>query len=252
MLCTTIAISMALSGSVLGQEAGADKLTPSEARALIQQWVQTERMITEEKADWKIEREQLNDLIKLYETEMALLKDEVEKAGESHVELDKEKATLESEVKQMRADRRKLGLKVRDISKRMLEVSARFPKPLKDLLSADLYTLESVEDETQMRDGVVALANILKEAGRFNRAVYFSEEMQALEDGEKRQLQVLYLGLGRAYFVSGDKAGVGMPGADGWQWSIREGIDNRVKTTIRVFKKSSQAGLVKLPVEVKP
>lgn len=253
MLRSTLIICLSLSALGHGQEKQEEEtISPAAARAMIQEWVQTERMISEEKEGWEIEREQLNDLINLYETELGLLKAEVEKAGESHVELDKEKATLESEVKQMRAERRKLANKVVELSARMVKISNNFPQPLKDLVSADIDTLSLVQGETEMRDGVVALSNVLKQAGRFNRAVTYSEEMQQVEGDGQRQLQVIYMGLGRAYFLSGKKAGIGTPSADGWKWSEREDISKQVTNVIRIFKKTAQPGLVKLPVEVKP
>lgn len=253
MLRTTLFTCLSLATLVHGQEVQKEEaISPAAARALIQEWVQTERMITEEREGWVIEREQLNDLIKLYEAEVNLLKAEVEKAGESHQELDKEKAALEADVKLMRADRRKLASKVVELSARMVKISNNFPKPLKDLVAADLDQLAKVEGESDMRDGVVSLSNVLKQAGRFNRVVTYSEEMQEVEGSGKRQLQVIYIGLGRAYFLSGKTAGIGTPSGSGWKWTEREDIHKQVSSVIKIFKKTAQPGLVKLPVEVKP
>ena len=48
-------------------------------------------------------------------------------------------------------------------------------------------------------------------------------ELRKNQSGAEVQAQVIYVGLAQAYFVdpSGEFAGVGSPGEDGWKWSIK-------------------------------
>lgn len=237
---------MALLSGVNAEEA---KMSPAQARALIEQWVTTERLISEEQNDWEVEQARLQELIELYKAEIELLSEEVKKAGETTQDADAEQVKMKGELETFQAERRAFQKRTKQQAARLVALSKRFPQPLRMQLREKLSVLES---GGKSRDLLLAMLDVLQQTGTFNRIVTVSEEQQQLEDGEKRQLRVLYMGLGQAYFVSGKKAGIGKPGADGWVWTERDGLAPSVKRAIAVFEKTAQVGLVELPVEVKP
>ena len=71
-------------------------------------------------------------------------------------------------------------------------------------------------------------------------------------NGTQVRVQVLYLGLAQALYVSksGRLAGVGRPGPDGWIWERNNKIANDVTRAIRVFRDETIPSLVNLPVEL--
>ena len=70
--------------------------------------------------------------------------------------------------------------------------------------------------------------------------------------GARRQCDVLYLGLARAFAVSSDGswAAVGTPGAGGWTWTPRPDLAARVRQAIDINKRERPAALVSLPVGI--
>ena len=54
---------------------------PESSRELIRQWVQTERIISEEKSAWQVEKQQMQELLGIYQQELKLLDEELNQAG---------------------------------------------------------------------------------------------------------------------------------------------------------------------------
>jgi hypothetical protein len=61
------------------------------------------------------------------------------------------------------------------------------------------------------------------------------------------------VGLGAGYFVNdaGDFAGIGSPGANGWEWTPKPEVASQVKEAIRIYRNEHPAALVSLPVTIK-
>ena len=60
------------------------------------------------------------------------------------------------------------------------------------------------------------------------------------------------IGLGQAYYVtvSGDRAGVGSPGDDGWTWTANDALAPDVQMAIKVLKSEEKPTYVSLPAAV--
>jgi len=238
---------LVVAGSLHGQSK--DELSPVQAQALIQEWVKTERLLSEEVQDWEAQRENLNDLLELYEKEISLLTEESKAAGESVEAEDKERVRLKSEVEARRAERAVWSKQVVKLSERMLNLSRLFPEPLQEMVGEDLAVLAGVKDEKQLREGLVAVVSVLKQAGNFNRVVTVKEQV-SVSEGKSRMMKVMYLGLGYAYYVSGDVGGVGRYDGKKWVWEERDGMASKVSKALAIFNGTAQPELVELPVEV--
>ena len=66
-------------------------------------------------------------------------------------------------------------------------------------------------------------------------------------------MKVVYFGLGAAYAVneSGDFALVGMPTAEGWSFSERNDLAEKIKTMVDVLNGDVDAQFVELPIDLK-
>ncbi len=222
-----------------------------QAKELIRQWVATERLLGEEVNVWREEKAQVNELLKLHTTELKLLNEELAKTGRSVVEIDKRKAELEAKVSDGLETRTKLRQFLLELKPRVIALEKRFPEALKLQVEESFTTLESINDETSVRDILQATVNVLEQASSFNESVYQRSESVTI-GAETWNAEVVYLGLGRAFFYVGSKAGVGKVGADGWVWTRNDEIFDEVKKAVEVFKKQRQPQLVELPIQVKP
>ena len=242
-------VSVGFCGMSFGQELPTQQQSPAKTKVLIQEWVKTERLISEESKAWSIEQEQLKELMGLYETEISLIQQELEAAGEVTTSLDEKTEQLKKKAALFEQERSALKGRLKKQRVRLLRMVSHFPQPLQQQIERETVTLEA-EDST-LRENASAMLQVVKAAGQFNRTVSYSEEMQSVGTaGEKRQLRVLYLGLARAYYLSGDTAGTGQPAAGGWKWAVNDEIRPAVKKAIAVFQKTARPELVILPVEV--
>ncbi len=235
------------------------EVNPSNSRELIRQWVQTEHIISEEKTSWQVEKQQMQDLLEIYQQELKLLNEELNVAGSSADLIDENKEKLESGLAQYREAKQILRSSMASLVPRMQKLIGRFPAPLVEELSSDIDLISSPEALDKSRDVLKSIIAILNAAGSFNRTLTLADETRTLANGKKITVSVLYLGLCRAYYAAdvGPLAGTGMPAATaatgeigGWLWTEDGDIADQVRRTIAVHKKSAQPQLVELPVQL--
>ena len=63
-------------------------------------------------------------------------------------------------------------------------------------------------------------------------------------------MKTLYYGLAGAYFTndSGNYAGTGIPGNDGWKWTENAAISGNIIDLIKTYEGAREATFVRLPV----
>jgi hypothetical protein len=229
------------------------EVDPSKSRELIKQWVQTERLISDEKTSWQVEKQQMQDLLEIYKKELTLLSEELDAAGGAAELIDVNKEKLESDLTQYREAKRVLRSSMAGLVPRMQSLSKRLPEPLQEELRVDVEFINTDAALDTPRDILKSIISILNAAGNFNRTITLVEETRSLDNGKKITVNVLYLGLCRAYYAAdlGPLAGIGEPSIEGaWSWTENADIADQVRKTIAVFRKSSQPQVVDLPVQL--
>jgi hypothetical protein len=70
-------------------------------------------------------------------------------------------------------------------------------------------------------------------------------------DGERREIDILYLGLTQAWFVdaTGTYGGSGVPTDSGWIWNTDSSIAMRVREAIDIHQKRIPADFLSLPLQ---
>jgi hypothetical protein len=228
------------------------KMDPTVTRELIAQWVKTERLVSEEKNAWQVEKKQMQELLDLNQKELKLLDEEILKAGASAKTVDERKETYEKELKEYRASQRMLIETLSALLPRVRDLISRLPQPVRETIAADAKRLVSPSAMSEPREVLKSMIFIMTTAGKFNRTVTVVEETRVLSDEKKMTVDVVYLGLARAYYASGsgDTAGVGVPSKDGWVWQSRPELASDIRQAIAVYRKDRQPQLIRLPVSV--
>lgn len=217
------------------------------ARELSLEWVKLEQTISQESRDWSLQRAGLDDLIELYELEMKLITEELDAAGEVTLDLDQKAEQLKNQTLGYQKGRSALEKKTLEQGRRLAGIALSFPEPLKAQLSTELLVID--DSKSSLRERVTAIVSILKAAGKFNRAVTYAEQEQEV-GGAKRQLRVLYLGLGQGYFLSGDQAGIGQLSEGVWSWKVVEGTKSAISKAMAVHQRTARPELITLPVQM--
>jgi hypothetical protein len=218
------------------------------AKELIRQWIHTEKQLSDEQETWKQEKAHISELLELYEKELKLLNEEL--ATVQSVELaDEKKQKLEKQIQQDDEKRKQLRTFLLRQKPRIIALIKKFPQPLQDQISETVDVLNSPEIDSSARDLLMPMLSVVEAGNSFNAGV-FRTSQKVVIGADEWQAEVMYLGLGRAYFWVGQKAGVGSPSANGWQWKRDDAQLKEIKKAMSVFDKTTQPELIKLPLKV--
>jgi len=228
--------------------------SPTQAtRSALQEWVQVEKTISAEREAWIEEKRTTEDLIGLLRAEQALLRAELEAAQTDRSEAASRRAELLATRDAVGQATASLQSNLSNFEALLKEGAPRLPFPLQKRLEGLLRRLpEQRDDSRTLGQRAQALIGGLSEIDQFNTEVTLTTQLQTLPDGRSLEVDVLYLGLGAAYFTdpSGQFAGMLTPAEEGWNPSLRPGLADAIKEAIEQLAGTRQASYVKLPVTI--
>ena len=238
------------SGSVFAQGSKFE-----EARTHIEKWVQTRQLIARRNADWRVERESIGQTIGLLQREIDLLKGEIDKSEQVDSEADAEKKRITLSLEDLKKANKVVDAALWGMERQALALMARFPDPLKDRTSNVRSRIPLEKKDLRGRSAAERMQNVvamLNEADRFNSAITLAIEVRKDAEGKDRQVQALYLGLGHAYYADqgGSFAGVGVPGAEGWTWTVNAELGSTIRKVIDIYENERKAEFIAIPVNI--
>jgi hypothetical protein len=227
----------------------------SALEGLVGEWIDLRSQLTSERQTWERHAEQ-------WEREIELLREE-ERLLDRHLE---EARKFEADKQSRAADQlaRKEMLKkslvevVHAVDRTAAELVEFLPCVPVSLRSADLeHALRELTTPDRATPTVRRLQLVLgalHEVEALQNQNHATRELLALEDGGRREMDVLYLGLARAFAVSADNslAAIGIPSGTRWSWSIQPGIGPAVRQLLRVHQEETPPALVTLPIATSP
>ena len=219
----------------------------------LQQWVQTERIISEERTQWEIERATLEDLLGIHQQELELLAERIERAEEALTEADENRARLVDEQEELREIQQAVIRRVEQEEQQLLELVRYFPRPLQSDLRPHTNRLPRAGEPTRLTlsQRMQSIVVILSQSDTFNNNVHVVSETREFPDGIIA-VDTLYFGLGIAYYVdgAGEHAGVGYPARDGWRWVQDEDLALPITRALRAYRRNDPPSYIALPVEL--
>lgn len=223
-----------------------------ETHAIIGEWVTTERLISEEESDWETEKAALLDLKQALGAELGELNAKLRETEEEAVGAAKQRQDLTARKDAAQQATRSLhqGL---DRAVAILERAfSLLPTPVADRLSP--YRKKLVPGKGMpmppLRQRVDALVSLLQAMQNFHQSVTLERQEFTLDDNQSREFQVMYFGLGTAYFVneSGTVAGYGKPGERGWQWTRSDRLAREISTGVDMLNNRAMPRFLELPI----
>ena len=248
-------LSVSLSFGLTAESVSAQGSKFEEARTHIEKWVQTRQLIARRNADWRVERESIGQSIGLLQREIDLLKEAIDKSEQVDTEADAEKKRITLSLEDLKKANKVVDAVLWGMERQALALMARFPDPLKDRTSNVRSRIPLEKKDLRGRSAAERMQNVvamLNEADRFNSAITLAIEVRKDAEGKDRQVQALYLGLGHAYYADqgGSFAGVGVPGAEGWTWTVDAGLGSTIRKVIDIYENERSAEFVPVPVNI--
>ena len=220
---------------------------------LVRQWVELRTQIATENRAWQEQERQWQTEIALLEKEHDALKQEIATASHQQQSHDQEQLALTARQEHLDAVLEKILPTLDQAEAALRSWQANIPPPLLGPLAESFQRLpETHEASLQISTPrrlqlVVALYAQIEELGHSAHVV-----KQVLDDGQggRREMDVLYLGLARAFAVTpdGSTAAIGTPTADGWSWQARPEIAEQVRSIVAVQRRERPASLIPLPM----
>ena len=226
-----------------------------EARTHIEKWVQTRQLIARRDADWRVERENIGQSVGLLQREIDLLKEAIDKSEQVDSEADAEKKRITLSLEDLKKANKVVDAVLWGMERQALALMTSFPDPLKDRTSNVRSRIPLKKEDLRGRSAAERMQNVvamLNEADRFNSAITLAIEVRKDAEGKDRQVQALYLGLGHAYYAdqSGSFAGVGVPGAEGWTWTVNAELGSTIRKVIDIYENERKAEFIAIPVNI--
>jgi hypothetical protein len=218
----------------------------------VREWVRAKQAIRAEAVEWESEKESLARLNDVRQKEIERLDALITAAGGRVKEAEKELGALREEKASLTTRRKQLATEVAALESSIRGAAASFPAPLREKLADALARLEHPAAEDKLQDRWRDVLVILGEASRFDHVITIHPELREI-GGKQIAVEVVYLGLGQAWYAdqSGKHAGTGRPGEAGWSWQEEPALHGRVREVIAMQRKEKVPGFVALPVEAK-
>ena len=225
--------------------------TLKDTTTIIQEWIQTEQLISEETTEWNIEKAALLDIRDALKTEIIELDKRLAESEEEAVGAAKQRTELLEQKNEIEDTTRSLIEGVDTLEIQVEEAFKILPTPLAKRLQPFRQKLNNqIENyNIPLRQRVDTLLSLLQAVSLFHRNISIERQEFSLEDGVSREFQVMYFGLGIAYFVneSGTVAGYGSPSKNGWVWKRDDSLALEISTGLDMVNNRAMPRFLKLP-----
>ena len=247
-------IACGLAACVVGWRLWAADSPVTAARETLAQWVQTRQLISKTRTDWEADREMLGQTKALFERELAAVAEQMGKLNTNSTVADTERRKAEAELTQHGEALDKAKALAADLEKEVRGILPLLPPPLKATAQPWVSRLpaDSANTKASVLDRFQTLVGLLNEVDKFNNAITVANDKQPNAKGDQVSVDVIYLGLGIAYFVdaAGEVAGLGSPGPAGWQWKLQPEIAPKVRDAIAIYRSQKAAEFLGLPAVI--
>jgi Protein of unknown function (DUF3450) len=254
-----LALALAPAGPVAAEDAPArpgETAAVDAFRAEMDKWVETRRIASEEKTDWEVEQQTLRATRELLTQEKEALEAEIAELEQSNTASDEERRDLLLQRADYQSAGNALEEKIRAMEEEVLALAPQLPEPLQKKLEPLLVQIPRDPASTKLQLGqrLMNVLGVLAQTEKFNGTATFVGETRAVKGDQKVQVRTLYWGLGQAIYVDskGDIAGLGHPGAKGWEFSEEPALADDAKRLLDIYEGNVDLiQFVKMPVEIR-
>lgn len=249
-LCTLLATSSAIATASLNAQNQV-----METRDVLDQWVETRQIISEEQADWKIEKSILGETVQLLSGEIERLEKALADLESSATAADDERSSLAAEKETLDVASSMVQANIGALETQIKRILKSLPEPLIEQIKPLIRRLPEDPENTDLSLGerLQNIVGILSRADEFNTTITQTSEPREIGDGKTVEVRTLYWGLAMAYYVdaSGQYAGIGVPSPNGWEWPRIDEAGAEIKQLIDIYEGNEDITFVNVPAQIK-
>jgi len=229
--------------------------TLDETRLTLNKWIETQQIISKERNDWQQGKEILQGRIELVGKEVGVLKDRIAQSELAVAESNKKRDELVADLDQLKAVTTQLSDAVTTMEGQVRQLAKLMPEPVNAKLLPLMQRMPADPTNTRVStaERFQNVLGILNELNKANSEISVSYEIRTLADGSSSEVQVFYVGLAQAYYISPrGLAGIGHPTEDGWKWeSASAATSNQIMQALEIIQGKQTPSFVPLPISIK-
>ena len=242
-------IILVLSGAAFGAQA--EEL--DQTKEALSKWVETRKLISEEKQKWELEREILGDRIDLVRNERDTLNSKIHETQSLITDADKKREDLVKEKDELKNASATLVNRIFTLERDVLALLPTLPEPVQERIKALSQRIPKTEEsDLSLSERYQNVIGIINELNKGAGEITVVSEVKKLSDGSNAEVQTMYIGYAAGYSCNnnGDVAFIGTPTSKGWKWEQDNSIAQTVADSISILKNEKVAAFMPLPVSV--
>ncbi len=233
---------------------GARQPTLEETRLTLAKWIETQQIIAKERNDWQQGKEILQGRIDLVGKEVGVLRERIRQSEEAVAQSDRKRDELVAQDTELKALGEQLANAATVMEEQVRALLKQLPDPVKGRIAPLVERIPADPAATRVTpaERFQNVLGILNEVNKANSEISVAYEIRTLADGSSSEVQVIYLGLAQAYFLSPKgEAGIGRPTEDGWKWEPAPGAANQILLALEVIEGKHVPTFVPLPIKIR-
>lgn len=239
----------------MAQESIDDSENIAIAKKAMEQWVETQKILSQEKKDFAIAKDMLQSRMELYQSEIENTIARIDEAMASIGKADEKRQEIMEQSRQLKEASQSLEPVIATMEEKTRNLVKRLPDHIREHVKVLSQRIPANSDDTKLSlserfQNVIGIAN---EVDKFNAEISMHTSIRQLDNGSSVEVTTVYIGIGQAYYVNtgGDVAGYGMATDDSWLWVQQDAIAPAVSKIISILRSEQMAEYVQLPVEIK-
>lgn len=228
--------------------------TLEETRITLAKWIETQQIIGKERNDWQQGKEILQGRIDLVGKEVGVLKERIRQSEEAVAQSDKKRDELLAQDAELKTLGEQLATAATVMEEQVRSLVKQLPDPVKARIAPLVERMPADPAATRVTpaERFQNVLGILNEVNKANSEISVAYEIRTLADGSSSEVQVIYLGLAQAYFLSPKgEAGIGRPTEDGWKWEPAPGAARQIMLALEVIEGKHVPTFVPLPIKIR-
>lgn len=208
------------------------------------------------RSDWEVLEKQLLLQEELLDRQLTSTQEKLAVARDELTTLNETRGTLETEKKALTETLAALIPPLENAEQRLRDLEPRLPPYLRQSLEESFSVLHE-EGKPIVLDNVAErlqrVFSMFSEMRQFDAGIHLAKEILTTPEGTRREMDVLYIGLGAAFAVSTDSqssARAVFTSSD-WQWEWNPAWAGDIRRLVRIYLKEETASFVNLPMTVR-
>jgi hypothetical protein len=224
-----------------------------ETRLTLSKWIETQQIIAKERNDWQQGKEILEGRVELVSKEVSQLKERIAQSEAAVAESNRKRDRLAAENAELKQTGSQLASAVTAMESEVRKLATLAPEGVATKLAPLLQRIPADPSSTRVSaaERFQNVLGILNELNKANSEISIAYEVRQMADGSSSEVQVIYVGLAQAYYLSPrGEAGIGKPSADGWTWRAAPGEAGRIYTALEIIQGKHPPAFVGLPISI--